>query len=109
MRIECTNPFWGVLGFVIGGTYSAINGAEMWQVVLSASVAGLFLWLILNGAEDKKTKTQIKEPDILSEIETLFDEIKEGDMLNSSFEEQREEIASNLIVAYYLAKLERRL
>ena len=57
------------------------------------------------------TPGEDEEPEdpILDEIETLFDKIKESGIIISKFEEEGEIIASNLIVAYYLSKLERKL
>jgi hypothetical protein len=50
-----------------------------------------------------------EEPDILDEIETLFDKIKESSIITSKMEEEAEITASNLVIAHYLAKIERKL
>lgn len=49
------------------------------------------------------------EDPILNEIEDLFDRIKELGITISKMEEENENTISNLVVAYYLAKLEKKL
>lgn len=56
-----------------------------------------------------RVKRQQSDEQILNEIEKLFDRIKEMEITVSQTEEQNELIISNLIVAYYLNKLERKL
>lgn len=57
----------------------------------------------------KKKPPGIDEDPILDEIEVLFDKLKESDLLQSNVVEHNEIVCSNLLLAYYLAKLERRL
>jgi hypothetical protein len=64
--------------------------------------------MIKNRIEDKIREESEPGP-ILDEIEKLIEEIKERAFIVSQTEEQKELIISNLIVAYYLNKLERKL
>lgn len=57
----------------------------------------------------RKKKTPDTDEDILNEIETLFDKMKDSDLSLSNIVEHNELVCSNLLLAYYLAKLERRL
>lgn len=57
----------------------------------------------------KPSEQKAEEPDILDEIEALFDKMKDSDLSMSNIVEHNELVCSNLLLAYYLAKLERRL
>ena len=57
----------------------------------------------------RKKKPAGIDEDLIDEIETLFDEIKEREITVSKMEEENEITISNLVLAYYVAKLERRL
>lgn len=57
------------------------------------------------GLEEQKRET---DP-IMDEIENLFEKLKESDILQSNMVEHNELVCSNLVMAYYFAKLERRL